>query len=79
MKPEEKANELAIKFANNTDVIKPNIGSIEKALICVGFIIEAEPSKEIKTLTMVGERYITKTNKPFWKKVRKELKRLANG
>ena len=66
------------KFTNSTDVVKPNIGSIEKALLCVGFIIEAEPSKKRKTLTMVGERKITVSNKNYWKKVKKELQDLEN-
>lgn len=35
MNTEEKAKQLAIKFASNIDVIKPNVASIKMALLCV--------------------------------------------
>ena len=77
MKAIEKAKELAISFTNSTDVVKPNKGSIEKAIICIGFIIKAEPSKKQEVLTMVGMRKMTVSNKTYWTKVKKELMALS--
>jgi hypothetical protein len=35
MTPKEEAKHLAIKFTSITDVVRPNIGSIRMALLCV--------------------------------------------
>lgn len=41
MTEKEKAKDLALKFTSSTDVVKPNLGSMMMALICVEELIHA--------------------------------------
>ena len=65
MSPKEKAKHLAIKFTSSTDVVKPNLGSIRMALVCVDVILNEVGAKDWDIDTA------TKTN--YWQDVETEL------
>lgn len=65
MTPKEKAKHLALKFTNNTDVVKPNLGSIKMALLCVDVILNEVGAKDW------GVDTATETN--YWQDVETEL------
>ena len=65
MTPKEKAKHLALKFTSSTDVIKPNLGSIKMALLCVDVILNEVGAKDWEVDTA------TKTN--YWQDVETEL------
>lgn len=65
MTPKEKAKHLALKFTSSTDVIKPNLGSIKMALLCVDVILNEVGAKDWEVDTA------TETN--YWQDVETEL------
>jgi hypothetical protein len=65
MTPKEKAKHLALKFTSSTDVVKPNLGSIKMALLCVDVILNEVGAKDWEVDTA------TKTN--YWQDVETEL------
>lgn len=65
MTPKEKAKHLALKFTSSTDVVKPNLGSVKMALICVDVILNEVGAKDWDIDTA------TKTN--YWQDVETEL------
>ena len=66
MTPKEKAMDLAIKFCDSSDVVKPNIGSVKRALICVEEILKARE---------VGKTGVI-LDKEYWEEVSDELNAL---
>jgi len=65
MTPKEKAKHLALKFTSSTDVVKPNLGSIKMALLCVDVILNDVGAKDWEVDTA------TETN--YWQDVETEL------
>ena len=71
MTPKEKAKYLALKFTNNTDVFKPNLASIEKALLCVDEIQSFIPYETYKDTISPYDGAELSTN--YWDEVKHEL------
>lgn len=74
MTPKEKAKHLALKFTRSTDVIKPNKGSIEMALLCVDEILETKPlEKDYEDHGHLGREVWYNDKTDYWLSVKNEL------
>lgn len=73
MTPKEKALELCIKFCSPSDIIKPNIGSVRNALICVDEILQDYASYRLKSYLTLSQAIELSE---YWAEVKQEIQKL---
>ena len=73
MTPKQKARQLAVEFSRKTDVVKPNLGSIEMALKCTKEVIDQWEYIDVYLSDMGGR---LNPNLKYWYDVKQELLKL---